>query len=227
MFKDESNYMSSKGFHIGTEIDDKVDKILYRGFMLKNEESYPCNKKMLQSWNAYKKTLLISEFYPIIAEYSIPTVLVPELNEQIVQLIAKRNNWDKVFIKSDSKSLFALGDDYSVWPSTPISEMLTDYQKRNLVGPFAIRKFIDIPEIFYNEQRFWVLNGSVYHPSIDIPQFINHAAKKLYAFTGSHYFTIDVADKYIVEVNPGESSDRGGDNPLEFFCEIFAKEFLK
>lgn len=48
----------------------------------------------------------------------------------------------------------------------------------------------------------------------------------MFEFSGSHYFTMDVASEYIVEINPGESFDRGGDNTLDWFCDIFAKEFL-
>jgi hypothetical protein len=38
---------------------------------------------------------------------------------------------------------------------------------------------------------------------------------------GSHYYVIDAMPDFIVEVNPGESSDRYGDNPPELFASWF------
>lgn len=225
-FLEEATEMSRHGFLIGAKPIEDADIIIYRGFAIYTPENYPQNDKMIQSWEANRKTLSIYYFYPIIEEDSIPTVFVDELTEAHISKIAKSHGWDRVFIKSPARSLFCVDDYASVWPDTPINKMVEYYDRMGHKGPFAVRKYIDNPQIFYDEQRYWVLEGVAYHPSGIIPDFVQKNAKKIYEFSGSHYFTIDVAGDYIVEVNPGESSDRGGENPLEFFCEIFAKTFL-
>lgn len=225
-FVEEANMMGKYGFITGHKIKTEADTVIYRGFTIDQSEQYPTCDKMLQTWIENKKTLFMSEFLPVIEDLSIPTVFVDSLQSDNVDKILHDNNWKKVFIKAAFKSLFAVNEHASVYPDMSLDWISDAYSKRGFSRPFAIRQFIDDPEIFYNEQRYWVLNGNPYHPSGELPDFVVEAAKRLYKFSGSHYFTIDVAGKYIVEVNPGESSDRGGDNPLDFFCDIFAKEFL-
>ena len=225
-FLEEAIYMKKIGFHTGSKINYKTDLILLRGLPIRRKNNYPFNEKLINDWENNKNTLFMDKFYPIIEKRSIPTIFIDELNEKIIRNISLEKKWHRIFIKNNSRSLFAFGEFASIWPDTSIIDMKSQYAKWKLKGPFAIRKFIDDPEIFYNEQRYWILNGNAYHPSGEIPDFVMEYGKKMYEFSGSHYFTMDVAGDYIVEVNPGESSDRGGDNPLDWFCEIFAKEFL-
>lgn len=225
-FLEEAAEMNRHGFLIGAKPLNEADAIIYRGFTIHNSDKYPQSDKLLHGWEENRKTLYMDEFYPIIKYHSIATEFVDELSEDIVSEIVKRNGWNRVFIKSSTRSLFCVDEYASVWPDTPINKMLEYYDRMGHKGPFAVREYIDNPQIFYDEQRYWVLEGVAYHPSGIIPDFVQKNAKKIYEFSGSHYFTIDVAGDYIVEVNPGESSDRGGENPLEFFCEIFAKTFL-
>lgn len=226
-FIEEAEVMRSVGFLADSKIINDVDSIIVRSYTIWTEDNYPVGEKFIQGWPENERTLFMNMFYRIIENVTIPTIFVKELNTHIVEKTAINNNWDRVFIKSPARSLFALSDKASVWPDTNIEKMNEYYQKAGLSGPFAIRKFIDNPEIFYNEQRYWILNGIACHPSGKIPAFVQEYATKMYKFSGSHYFTMDVAGDYIVEVNPGESSDRGGDNPLDWFCDIFAKAFLK
>lgn len=225
-FREEANAMRKQGFVIRTQIENDLDGLLFRGFTIKSKDQYPNHNLLIQGWEQNKKTLFMEFFFPIIQKKSFPTIFINDLDENIVENISFQQKWDKVFIKSSFLSLFAISDVESVWPTTSIKKMNQYYNKWKIEGPFAIRKFIDDPEIFYNEQRYWILNGNAYHPSGEIPDFVKEYGKKMYEFSGSHYFTMDVAGDYIVEINPGESSDRGGDNPLDWFCEIFAKEFL-
>lgn len=226
-FTDEANEMQRAGFIIDSIILEDIDLLIYRGFKIWKEEQCINHSKIIQSWEAVHKTSYMQEYYPIIESNSIPTVFRETLDKVEILEISTKNNWHKIFIKSPSRSLFGLGHLASVWPNTSIEEIKKNYSERNLKGPFAIRKFIDNPEIFYNEQRYWILNGKAHHPSGVIPDFVKENGKKMYDFSGSHYFTMDVAGHYIVEINPGESSDRGGDNPLDWFCGIFAETFLK
>lgn len=226
-FRDESEAMKSYGFIVGTSISTEAELAIYRGPTIRSNDSYPCDNRLIQGWNEYSKTLCMSQFLPNITDLSIPTEFITELDEDKVKRIMHQNKWERVFIKSDVTSLFAFGDTASVFPESSILQIKDHYLRLGCKGPFAVRQFIDCPQIFYEEQRYWVLNGHPHHPSGHIPQIVSIAAKRIYEYSNSHYFTIDCAGKYIVEVNPGESSDRGGENPLDFFAEIFANEFLK
>ncbi len=228
-FQAEAECLYSKGFtvHPQSENPSHFDKVIYRGFAICNSDRYPSCHNIINTWEANKRTLYMSEYLHIIKNWTIPTFFVASLDAKEIIPKMKARGWKKIFVKRDSVSLFAVGENASVWPDTSFETITDLYDQIGVTGPFAIRKYIDDPEIFYNEQRYWVLNGHVYHPNGIIPDFVAEAGRRMYAFSGSHYFTIDVAGDYIVEVNPGESSDRGGDNSLDFFCEIFAKEFLK
>lgn len=226
LFMEEATMMASFGFCVDTHILPDVSRIIYRGFAFNDKNDYPTDERMVNYWEAYQKTLRLSKYYTIISPHSIPTFFVRTLDE--IDIIKKlgQQGWNKAFIREDRKSLFWLSENASVWPNTTISQMTQAFHDVNLDGPYAIRAYIDNPDIFYEEKRFWILNGNPYHPSNEIPDFVIFKARELYLFSGSKYFTMDVAGEYIVEVNPGECSDRGGDTPLEFFCDIFSKEFI-
>ena len=225
-FFEEAQAMKDVGFKVGTQLLDEVEFIIYRGFSILNFENYPRHDKLIHKWDNFKKTLRLNEFYKIIKPYSIPTVFIDKLDESTIKKISIDNKWNKVFIKSPGTSLFAISDTASVWPDTTIEYMKNIYEINKIKGPFALRKFIDNPEIFYNEKRYWVMKGKPYHPSNEYPDFIIKMSQKIYEFSGSQYFTMDVAGDYIVEINPGECSDRGGEVSLDYFVNIFAETFL-
>jgi hypothetical protein len=226
-FRDEAVAMAAKGFIVGVTPTDSADLIIYRGPAISDEADYPSDKRLINTYQAYERTLLMSKYHQCInAPHAIETVFLDNLTDESISQIARERGWSKAFIKRDSKSLFALGDEASVWPDNSARWMVEQYDKMHISGKYAIREYINDKEIFYDEQRYWVLNGVAHHPGGHIPEFVAETAARVYECSGSRYFTIDVAGDYIVEVNPGESSDRGGDNPLDFFCQIFADAFL-
>ena len=229
-YKKESDKMSEKGFIIGVDNDiyDGIENYILRGFFSQVKSVLNKNRTLnwLNSYNSFNKTLCMSEFLNVIKPWTFPTVIIPELEESAILKGMEELGCDRVFIKNDYRSLFALSEYASVYPDSKIETIIKNFKAQNLSGPFMIRKFINEPEIFYNEQRIWVLNGNPHSP-YPFKEFVSEAAKKVYEFSGSKYFTLDIAGDYIVEVNPGETSDRGGDNPLDWFCEIFANEFLR
>lgn len=225
-FCDEAEKMHNLGFLIGIEPNDNADYLIFRGTGMDTQDLYPVDERYINGWIQNKRTRFFSLYYPHIQKYSIDTFFTDNLNSPSTLNEIKRRGWTKVFIKRETWSLQHIKENGSVWPDTPFEWMVEQFEKRNIKGPYAVREYIDNKEIFYDEQRYWVLDGIAHHPSGRIPPFVQEAATRLYKFSGSRYFTIDVAGDYIVEVNPGESSDRGGDNPLEFFCNIFAKSFL-
>lgn len=226
IFRDEARCMSDAGFNIVASADEATNPFIFRSCMMTDLSRYPSSPLGINNAESYRKTLYISEYLDCIRDLTFPTFIIDELDPEAVTAIICRAAWEKAFIKQDAKSLFAVSDEASVWPDTSIEKMRDTYREWNLTGPFAIRKFIDNPQIFYDEQRYWVLDGRAFHPSGCVPDFVSDAAVRVYRFSGSRYFTVDVAGEYIVEINPGESSDRGGENPAEFIASIFARTFL-
>lgn len=224
-FLEESIEMAQRGFIVDTSIKDEAKSVVLRSFIIREEANYPTDRRLIQGWNEYRKTMNMHEYLDCISDFSVPSFLSAELNSELEEKI-KQKGWSSAFIKSSSKSLWPYGLNKSKWPDTSLEEMNKIYSKYGFNGPFIIRKFIDNPEIFYDEQRYWILNGNAYHPSGIIPNFVEIAGDRVFKFSGSKYFTLDIAGDFIVEINPGEGSDRGGDTPLDFFCDIFAKEFL-
>lgn len=227
LFREEAEAMHRIGFIIGTDPADEAEQIIKRGFTIKNPDQYPADRRMIQGWEENIRTLDFSLYAEIIRPLTIPFEITDSLTENQTREIMTRLNWDSAFIKSKNSSLFAFGDLASVFPATPIDRMLRMFEQIGESGPYIIREYIADQSIFFDEERFWVLNGTVYHPSGKVPDHVSKAAKSLWEFSGSRYFVIDAAGEFIVEVNPGESSDRGGDTPLTFFAQIFAQEFLK
>jgi Uma2 family endonuclease len=63
-----------------------------------------------------------------------------------------------------------------------------------------------------------------YHRDNFIPDIVKESAKRLNKI-GSKYYTIDATPNFVVEVNPGESSDRHAVNSAELFASWIKKEF--
>lgn len=226
-FLAEAEAMRARGFIVDSEPRPEAGVIIQRGFCISRPEKYPADERMLQGWEENIRTLDFTRYGEYIKPWTIPFTIMESLgDEEALKATMRANSWEKVFIKSKNTSLIAFGDKASVYPTTPLEEMMANYAKIKENGPFIIREYIADPSIFLDEERYWVLNGHVYHPSASVPEFVEAAAKRVYEYSGSHYFVIDAARNFIVEVNPGESSDRGGENPLEFFADIFAREFL-
>lgn len=81
--------------------------------------------------------------------------------------------------------------------------------------PYIVRQFK--PEYtMKQEERYWVLNNHPYHRSGIIPSVVIEAIHRLKVLNAP-YYVIDATPDYVVEVNPGVSSDPYPDNiPLHF-----------
>ena len=97
-----------------------------------------------------------------------------------------------------------------------MDELRAAYESRYGAGTYAVRKFLD-SALFLNEERYWVIMSKIYHRTGIIPDIVREAASRL-SVLGSHYYAIDAIDGMIVEVNPGEASDRLGVNSPELFA---------
>ncbi|WP_271424763.1 hypothetical protein [Aequorivita sinensis] len=223
-FKIDAEAMKAIGLNVGTKPLAEATSLMYRGFIINNEESYPKDKRYLNTYNVYRQYQDMSKYYASIADLSIETFFVDDLTIEVEEMI-KTRAWEKAFIKKDSKALEHIDQGKSVWPETSFEEMKKLYAQFPFDGRYAIRKYID-PDIIDQEERYWVFNGNIYHRDNNIPNIVKEAAKRLNKL-GSRYYTIDATPDFVVEVNPGESSDRHAVNSAELFASWIKKEFVK
>ena len=224
LFKSEALAMRNIGIAVSTKTSADATHLMYRGTTIKDEKSYPTDSRFLNTYSENANYLYMSKYYPHIADLCIDTFFVDELDESVPKLI-KQKGWSKAFIKKDLIALEHVQEGKSVWPNTSIGEMNMLYDELNIDGKYAIRKFIE-PEIMEKEPRYWVFNGRIYRRDNIIPDIVKKASVRLNKL-GSKYYTIDATPEMIIEVNPGESSDRHGENSAELFASWIKKEFGK
>ncbi len=219
----EAEAMKRVGFIVGTEPNDRAETLIYRGFAMYSPEEYPKDKRFIQGVKEYFSTMQMSVYYPLVKDISIPTFFVKELNNEIQ---AKMNElgWNKVFVKNDIKSLKNISTMASVYPDNTLDNIITGlgyYPKNDF---YAVRKYLE-PDIFNEEERYWVINGKIYYRKNEIPPVVREAAQRLNKL-GSKYYVIDATPSLVVEVNPGEAADRYGVNSPELFAKWFKSAFM-
>lgn len=224
-FRIDAEAMKAIGISVGVKPLEDSTSLMYKGFTVYSEEKYPIDKRFLNTYSVYKNYLYLSIYYEHISDLSIETFFVDDLDENLIILL-KEKGWDKCFIKKDFRALEHIDEGgKSIWPNTSFEEMKKLYDENPFEGKFAIRKFIEA-EIIDKEERYWVFNGNVYHRDDIVPNVVKEAAKRLDKL-GSKYYTIDATPDFVVEVNPGESSDRHAVNSAELFASWIKKEFVK
>jgi len=211
------------GINVSTRPDDDTTHLMYKGFSIINPENYPTDSRYLNIFEHNINYFLMSVYYPLIADLSIETFFVDNLDESVIEEISERG-WQKAFIKKERKALEHIEDGKSIWPNTSFEEMKPLYDEMQIEGKYAIRKCIE-KDIIDQEERYWVFNGNIYHRHNNIPDVVKEAAKRLNTM-GSKYYTIDATPEFVVEVNPGESSDRHAVNSAELFASWIKKEFV-
>jgi hypothetical protein len=222
LYMAESKALQAEGISVSTEADTYSVKLLYRGGRNMVKKLYEKDKRYVNQFTHFEECSRMSHYLPHISDLSIETFFVADLNDDLA-LDIKNKGWDKVFIKKDVKSLEHIEEGKSFWPHTSFEEMKTHYNEMNIHGKYAIRKFIN-KEIIEQEERYWIFNGNIYHKNNLIPDIVREAAKRLNKI-GSKYYTIDATPEFIVEVNPGETSDRHAVNSPELFASWIKKEF--
>ena len=222
LYLEESKALQAEGISVSTEADTNSVKLLYRGGWSMVKILYEKDNRYINQYKHLEECNRMSCYLPLISDLSIETFFVSDLNDD-AELLIKNKGWDKVFIKKDVKSLEHIEDGKSFWPHTSFKEMKRHYNEMELDGKYAIRKYID-KNIIEQEERYWILNGNIYHRDNFIPDIVKEAAKRLNKI-GSKYYTIDATPNFVVEVNPGESSDRHAVNSAELFASWIKKEF--
>lgn len=223
-FREEAKAMQDAGVLVGIEPMAEATKLMYRGTTISQAENYPKDKRYINRANNCIDYLYLSKYYPHIEELSIQTFFSDDLDENVLEGINKRG-WQKCFIKKDIIALEHIGEGKSVWPKTTFEEMLRLYDEYPFEGKYCIRKYVDSQKIIREEERYWVFNGNIYHRHNKIPEVVKEAAKRLNKL-GSKYYTIDATPEFVVEVNPGESSDRHAVNSAVLFASWIKKEFV-
>ncbi len=224
LFQTDAKALQKVGIMIGTKPLDLAETLMYRGVIIYSKEKYPDDVRYINSFEEYANYRYLSKYYQHIADLTIETFFVNELDEKLPELIREKG-WSKAFIKKDAKSLEHIEEGKSVWPDTPLEVMKALYADFKIEGKYAIRKFIQ-PELLKNEIRYWILNGRIYRRDNIIPDIVKEAAKRLNKL-GSKFYTIDATTEFVVEVNPGETSDRHAENSAELFASWIKKEFAE
>jgi len=222
LYLEESKALQAAGIYVGTDADISSKHLLFRGGRNLIKDLYEKEIRFINQYKHFELCDSMFHYLPYISDLSIETFFVADLNEE-VELLIKNKGWDKAFIKKDLKSLEHIEDGKSLWPNTSFNEMKILYNEMKIDGKYAIRKFID-KGIIDQEERYWILNGNIYHRDNLIPDIVREAANRLNKL-GSKYYTIDSTPEFVVEVNPGECSDRHAVNSAEIFASWIKKEF--
>jgi len=220
-FRSEEVAMRNAGFCTGLKPDVKAESLILRTTTIVEAGKYPSDNRYLDSYEVYRSYLEMHRYYPYIEGITIGTFFSDILDESVVDGI-RRRGWKKAFIKGDNSALEHIQEGLSVWPDHSFDEMMSYYSHFH-VSKFCIREYYE-QERFEEDHRYWVINGKIYRNNNVIPDVVKEAAKRLSAL-GGKYFTIDATPEFVIEVNPGESSDRHGENSAELFASWFKDAF--
>lgn len=222
LWKEEALTMRRMGIAVHTTPLAESSLLMFRGGNDRVKAAYEQDVRYINGYAQMVQYLKMSSYLPLIHDLSIPTFFTDALDREVIVEIEKRG-WKKAFIKKDVKALEHIEEGKSVWPLTAFEEMKRLYAEMQIEGPFAIRQFVE-KEVIEEEERYWVLNGNIYHRHNRVPEVVKEAARRLNKL-GSRYYTIDATPQFVVEVNPGESSDRHAVNSAELFASWIKKEF--
>lgn len=206
---------------LDTPYTENATRLLYRGGILE-EEDFPVDGRFVNNAKTYANYLYLPNWYPAIRDLTIPTIMVEDLNELAIERI-KASGWERAFIKDWSKSVAYISIEASSWPDSDMSSIKALLRRYPRKGGFCIRKHLPA-EQFENETRYFIMNGHIYQSSGMIPDIVKEAANRL-SKLGGVFYVIDATPELIVEVNPGESSDRSAANSAKLFTSWIINEF--
>ena len=93
-FREEAIAFSKAGFIVSTTPCEDAECIIYRGVSIKNENQYPKSEKCINTWQQCKYTTLLSCYYQLIEDITIPTFFWENLDNTVIPEIVKRC-WNK------------------------------------------------------------------------------------------------------------------------------------
>jgi len=220
-FRDEEVAMREAGIPTSLSPSKDAENLILRTYTIYKEQDYPADSRFVDSYKVYNSYLDMHLYYPHIEGLTMDTFFADKLDGEVEAEI-KRRGWKKAFIKGDFIALEHIQEGLSVWPDHSFDEMMGYYSKFG-VNYFCIREYYE-PERLEEDHRYWVINGKIYRNNNIIPEVVREAAKRLSALGGA-YYAIDATPEFVIEVNPGESSDRHGENSAELFASWFKDAF--
>jgi hypothetical protein len=214
LYQQEVETMRTAGLTVALQPSEQAKTLLRRGLVI-DEENFPDDPRYLQDGRTYTNYGRIDRWYPLIADLTIQTIFCERLDENAIAAVNVQG-WTRTFVKNSFKSLVGESPLESVWPDVSFESMIEQFSRNPRKGPYALRKYLP-PEYFESERRYWVIGDQIHHSSGLIPEIVREAKARLDAF-GGRFYTIDASEDLIVEINPGESSDRKTDNTAEDFA---------
>lgn len=187
--------------------------VLYRGWML-TPESFSVLHDAVSARSGvpattpaqYRLCHYLPGWYPICAEYSPSTVVVPRDADFVAAVAGK--NWSKFFVKDFVKSLTTARGSSATNPEEIASVVSLIEQFRGEVeGGVCIREFERlVPE---TEERYFVLNGKVHSREGAAPPLVDAIAKRI----DSPFYSVDTVlaedgRLRLIELGDGQVSDR-------------------
>lgn len=223
-FREDYEAFQRAGIPVGLKPMPEAEHLIYRSSTIYSPKDYPTDPRFIHTYDINDFYLKMHRYLPVIEDLSIPTFFADKLDDKVVEEMERRG-WKEAFIKKDAKALEAVEPGMSFYPRHSFEEMM-EYFSEMRGEKYCIRQVMDAQYIFENDARYWVLNGRVYRrDNLPIPAIVTEAARRLTEAGKGRYFTIDATPEFVIEVNPGESSDRHGENSAELFASWFAKEF--
>lgn len=226
----EMDAMRKLGLSVSNTPSPEADKLLYRSYIINEEKYFPKDPRYISRWDDYCSTSDMSIYLPLIEDLTIPSFVVNEINKNTEEKILSLG-WERAFVRSSHKSLKYMfpesqtRDNLPVWPEVSIARLAESYGKyhNSMKPPYIIRKFM--PEhTMMQEDRYWILNNHPYHRSGIIPSVVFKAVERLKELN-AQYYVIDATPNYVVEINPGVSSDPYPDNIPKYFPKWIKDEF--
>jgi hypothetical protein len=221
LYQQEVETMRAAGLTVALKPSEEATTLLRRGLII-GEEDFPDDPRYLQDGRTYANHGRIDRWYPLIADLTMPTVFCDHLDERAAA-VAGELGWSRTFVKNSLKSLVGENPLESVWPDVSFESMLEQFSVNPRKGSYALRQYLP-PEHFESERRYWVVGDQIHHSSGRIPGIVKEAKARLDAF-GGVFYTIDATEALIVEINPGESSDRKTNNTAEDFASWIRAAF--
>jgi len=221
LYQQEVESMRAAGLTVAVKPSAEAETLLRRCLII-DEADFPEDARYLQNGSTYSNYSRTDRWYPLIADLTIPTVFADQLDATAIAMIESLG-WSRAFVKNAVKSLVEENPLESVWPDVSFESMREAFSLNPRKGPYALREYLT-PDHFEAECRYWVMGNKIHHSSGRIPEIVKEAKARLDAF-GGIFYTIDATEDLIVEINPGESSDRKTNNTAEDFASWIRSTF--
>ena len=222
IFTPEEKYMADFGFCVGKEPIPESTAILFRGGYCRKMSDFPTDSRSINSAESHINYLYLPRWYPFISDLTMETIFVNDLDDEAILRIRDKG-WNCAFVKDWIKAVAYPDLNDTVWPNSSMSEIKARLVRGNHTLGFCLRKFVE-PELLDNETRFWVMNGNIYSSIAEPFPIVKEAVNRL-KLLGGRIYVIDATPEVIIEINPGDSADRGAKNTIEDFAGWLKKEF--